>query len=84
MPCCSNNDASTFSSTCVVTNHVEKRGELKAQATSLKKGLEKRREGKTTLDTMLSVQQSLNDKSVLGFNSNNKNKSKIDKKKGQV
>ena len=41
LPCCSNNDASTSSSTCVVTNHVEKRGELKAQATSMKKGLEK-------------------------------------------
>ena len=32
LPCCSNNDASTSSSTCVVTNHVEKRGEIKAQA----------------------------------------------------
>ena len=33
---------------------------------------------------MLSVQQSPNDKSGLGFNSNNKNKSKLDKKQGQV
>ena len=74
MPCCSNNDASTSSSTCVVTNHVEERNELKAQATSLKKGLEKSHKGKSTLDNMLSVQQSPNDKSGLGFNSNNKNK----------
>ena len=83
MPCCSNNDASTSSSTCVVTNHVEKRGELKAQATSLKKGLERRHEGKTTLDNMLSVQQYPNDKSGLGFNSNIKNKSNSNNKKGQ-
>ena len=82
LPCCSNNDASTSSSTCVVTNHVEKRGELKAQATSMKKGLEKRHEGKSALDNMLSVQQSPNDKSGLGFNSNIKSKS--NKKKGQV
>ena len=31
MPCCSKNDASTYSSTYVVTNHVEERNELKAQ-----------------------------------------------------
>ena len=84
MPCCSNNDASTSSSACVVTNHVGERNEPKAQATSLKKGLEKSHKGKSTLDNMLSVQQSPNDKSGLGFNSNNKIKSKIDKKKGQV
>ena len=42
LPCCSNNDASTYSNTCVFTNHVQKRAELKAQATSMKKGLEKR------------------------------------------
>ncbi|KAK1607578.1 hypothetical protein QYE76_031251 [Lolium multiflorum] len=59
--------------------------ELEAQVISLKKDLEKRHEGKSTLDKMLSVQQSLNDKSGLGFNSNNKNKSKSknNKKKGQ-
>ena len=82
LPCCSNNDASTSSSTCVVTNHVEKRKELKAQATSLKKDLEKRHEGKSALDNMLSVQQSPNDKSGLGFNSNNKNKSKSRQEEG--
>ena len=47
----------------------------------MKKGLEKRHEGKSTLDNMLSVQQSPNDKSGLGFNCNNKNKSKVEKKK---
>ena len=83
LPFCSNNDASTSSSTCVVTNHVEERNEHKVQATSVKKGLEKRHEGKSALDNMLSVQQSPNDKSRFGFNSSNKNKSKIDKKKGQ-
>ncbi|KAK1677950.1 hypothetical protein QYE76_038798 [Lolium multiflorum] len=59
--------------------------ELEAQVLSLKKDLEKRHEGKSTLDKMLSVQQSPNDKSGLGFNSNNKNKSKSknNKKKGQ-
>ena len=50
----------------------------------MKKGLEKRHEGKRALDNMLSVQQSPNDKSGLGFNSNNKIKSKLEKKKGQV
>ena len=39
MPCCSNNDASTSSSICVDTNHVEELKELKAQVTSLKKDL---------------------------------------------
>ena len=77
LPCCSNNEASTSSSTCVVTNHVEEIKELKAQVTSLKKDLEKRHEGKSTLDKMLSAQKSPNDKSGLGFNSNIKNKSKI-------
>jgi hypothetical protein len=73
-PCCSNNDASTSTSTCVVTNHVEKINELKAQVTSLKKYLENRHEGKSTLNKILSVQKSPNDKSGLGFFSNNKNK----------
>ncbi|KAK1651607.1 hypothetical protein QYE76_069412 [Lolium multiflorum] len=59
--------------------------ELEAQVLSLKKDLEKRHEGKSALDKMLSVQQSPNDKRGLGFNSNNKNKSKSksNKKKGQ-
>ena len=84
MPCCSKNDVSTSSSTFVVTNHVEEIKELKAQVTSLKKDLVKNHEGKSKLDKMLSVQQSPNDKSGLGFISNNKKKSKINnKKKGQ-
>ena len=41
LPCCSNNEASTSSSVCVDTNHVEELKELKAQVTSLKKDLEK-------------------------------------------
>jgi hypothetical protein len=86
-PCFSNNEASTSSSTCVVTNLVEEIKELKAQVTSLKKDLVKSHEGKSKLDNMLRVQKSPNDKSGLGFISNNKNKSKINKKKkgqGQV
>ncbi|KAK1649861.1 hypothetical protein QYE76_067666 [Lolium multiflorum] len=59
--------------------------ELKAQVNSLKNDLVKSHEGKCKLDTMLSVQQSPNDKSGLGFKSNNKDKSKNNKnKKGQV
>ncbi|KAK1694013.1 hypothetical protein QYE76_010710 [Lolium multiflorum] len=59
--------------------------ELKAQVTSLKNDLVKGHEGKCKLDMMLSMQQSPNDKSGLGFKSNNKNKSKNNnKKKGQV
>jgi hypothetical protein len=42
MPCCSNNKASTSSSTCVVTNHVEEIKELEAQVTLLKKDLVKK------------------------------------------
>ena len=83
LPCCSNNEASTSSSTCISTNHIEEIKELKAQVTSLKKDLEKCHEGKSTLDNILSVQKSPNDKSGLGFISNNKNKSKSNKKKGQ-
>jgi hypothetical protein len=50
----------------------------------LKKDLENLHEGKSTLNKILSVQKSPNDKSGLGFKSNNKNKSKINKKnKGQ-
>ncbi|KAK1650472.1 hypothetical protein QYE76_068277 [Lolium multiflorum] len=61
--------------------------ELKAQVTSLKNDLVKSHEGKCKLDTMLSVQQSPNDKSGLGFKPNNKNKfnnNSNKKKKGQV
>jgi hypothetical protein len=84
LPCCSNNVASTSTSTCVVTNHVEEIEKLKAQVTSLKKDLENCHEGKSTLNKILSVQKSPNDKSGLGFISNNKKKSKIyKKKKGQ-
>ncbi|KAK1660978.1 hypothetical protein QYE76_049137 [Lolium multiflorum] len=69
----------------LVTNHVEEIKELKAQVTSLKNDLVKGHEGKCKLDTMLSMQQSPNDKSGLGFKSNNKNKSiNNNKKKGQV
>ncbi|KAK1618006.1 hypothetical protein QYE76_023523 [Lolium multiflorum] len=81
LPCCSNHEDSTSSSTCVVTNHVEEIKELKAQVTSLKNDLVKSHEGKCKLDTMLSVQQSPNDKSGLGFKSNNKDKSKNNKNK---
>jgi cell division septum initiation protein DivIVA len=81
IPCCSNNEASTSSSTCNTTNLVEEIKELKDQVTSLEKDLEKRHEGKSTLDNILSVKKSPNDKSGLGFNSNNKNKSKSNKNK---
>jgi len=87
LPCCSNNEVSTSSSICVDSNHVEELKELKAQVTSLKKDLEKRHEGKSTLNKILSVQKSPNDKSGLGFISNNNKKSTVNKKKkgqGQV
>jgi hypothetical protein len=84
LPCFSNNVTSTSTSTYVVTNHVEEIKEIKAQVISLKKDLEKCHEGKSTLNKILNVQKSPNDKSELGFISNNKNKSKIyKKKKGQ-
>ena len=83
LPCYSNDEAYTSSSTCVDTNHVEEIKELKAQVTSLKKDLEKCHEGKSTLNNILSVQKSPNDKGGLGFNSNKKKKSKSNKKKGQ-
>ena len=83
LPCCSNNEASTSSSSCVDTNHVEEIKELKAQVTSLKKDLVKGHEGKSTLDKVLCGQKSPNDKDGLEFNSNNK-KSMINKKKGQT
>jgi len=83
LPCCSNDEAYTSSSTCVETNHVEEIKELKAQVTSLKKDLENSHEGKSTLNNILSVQKSPNGKGGLGFNSNKKKKSKMNKKKGQ-
>ncbi|KAE8779552.1 40S ribosomal protein S5-1 [Hordeum vulgare] len=83
MPCCSNNEAYTSSSTCVDTNHVEEIKELKAQVTSLKKDLEKSHEGMSTPNNVLCGQKSPNEKYGLGFNSNKKNKSKSFKKKGQ-
>jgi hypothetical protein len=48
--CCSKNEASTSSSTCVVTNHVEEIKELKAHVSSLKKDLVKSHGGKSKLD----------------------------------
>ncbi|KAE8799457.1 hypothetical protein D1007_25228 [Hordeum vulgare] len=57
--------------------------ELKAQVSSLKKDLEKTREGMSTLSNVLCGQKSPIDKGGLGFNSNKKNKSKSFKKKGQ-
>ena len=56
LPCCSNNEASTFSSSCVIANHVQEIKKLKAQVTSLKKDLVKSHEGKSKLDKILSVQ----------------------------
>jgi len=41
LPCYSNDEAFTSSSSCVDTNHVEEIKELKDQVTSLKKDLEK-------------------------------------------
>jgi hypothetical protein len=83
LPCFSNNKASTSSSTCITTNLVEEIKELKAQATSLEKDLEKCQEGNSTLSDMASVPRFPRDKSGLGFNSNDKNKSKVNNKKGQ-
>ena len=80
LPCCSNNVASTSSSTFIETNHVEEIKRLKAQVTSLKNDLKKGHQGKVTLNKILSVQKSPNDKSGLGFNSNVKNKSTINLK----
>ena len=53
------------------------------QVTSLKKELEMCHEGKSTLNKILGVQKSPNDKGGLVFNSNKKKKSKRNKKKGQ-
>ncbi|KAE8766640.1 hypothetical protein D1007_62110 [Hordeum vulgare] len=75
--------AKELSNTCVDTNHVEEIEELKAQVTSLKKDLEKSQEGMSTLNNVLCGQKSPINKGRLGFNSNNKSKSKSFKKKGQ-
>lgn len=75
MPCCSNNEVSTSSSSFVNTNLVEENKEFKAQVTSLKKDLEK------YCDNILSVQKDPQDKIGLYFISNKK-KSK-NKKKGR-
>jgi hypothetical protein len=83
LPCCSNDEAYTSPSTCVDTNHVEEIQDLKAQVTSLKKDLENSHEGKSTLNNILSVQKSPNDKGGLGFNTNKKKKSNSNKNKGQ-
>jgi hypothetical protein len=80
LPCCSNNEASTSSSTFVDTNLVEENKELKAQVTNLKKDLDKCYEGKSTLNKILGVQKSPHNKSGLGFNSSNKKSKKVNDK----
>ena len=78
MPCCSNNDAPTSSSSFVDTNLVEENEELKAQVTSLKKDLEK------CCDNILSVQKDPQDKIGLDFISNNKKSKNKKKEQDQV
>ncbi|KAE8787004.1 hypothetical protein D1007_39062 [Hordeum vulgare] len=56
----------TSYSTCVDINHVEEIKELKAQVTYLKKYLEKRHEGMSTLNNVLCGQKSPNDKGTIG------------------
>ncbi|KAE8770769.1 hypothetical protein D1007_57431 [Hordeum vulgare] len=73
LPCCSNIEAYTSSSTCIDTNRAEEIEELKAQVTSLKKDLEQCHEGMSTLNNVLCEQTSPNDKNDIGVNSN-KNK----------
>ena len=53
LPCCSNIEAYTSSSTCIDTNPAEEIEELKAQVTYLKKDLEKSHEGMSTLNNVL-------------------------------
>lgn len=69
MPCSSNDEASTLSSS-VNANLVEENKELKAQVTSLKKDLKK------CCDNILSVQKDPQDKIGLEFISNKKSKNK--------
>ncbi|KAE8812517.1 hypothetical protein D1007_10439 [Hordeum vulgare] len=66
LPCCSNYEAYTSSTTCVDTNHVEEIEELKAQVTSLNKDLENSHEGMSTFNNVLCGQKSPNDKDGLG------------------
>ncbi|KAE8780405.1 hypothetical protein D1007_46486 [Hordeum vulgare] len=73
LPCFSNIEAYTSSSTCIDTNRAEEIEELKAQVTSLKKYLEQCHEGMSTLNNVLCEQTSPNDKNDVGVNSN-KNK----------
>ena len=84
LPCCSNNEVSTSSSTFVDTNLVEENKELKAQVTILKKDLEMCHEGNSTLNNILSGQKSPHDKGGLGFISNNKKSEKRNKEQDQV
>ncbi|KAE8806023.1 hypothetical protein D1007_17808 [Hordeum vulgare] len=77
LPCCSNNETYTSSSTCIDTNRAEEIEELKAQVTSLKKDLEQCHEGMSTLNNVLCEQTSPNDKNDVGVNSN-KNKSGLE------
>ncbi|KAE8783191.1 hypothetical protein D1007_43360 [Hordeum vulgare] len=59
LPCCSNIEAYTSSSTCIDTNRAEEIEELKAQVTSLKKDLEQCHEGTTgdALDARLTYKE---------------------------
>ena len=65
LPCCSNIEAYTSSSTCIDTNRAKEIKELKAQVTSLKKDLEQCHEGMSTLNNVLCEQTSPNDKMML-------------------
>ncbi|KAE8795815.1 hypothetical protein D1007_29254 [Hordeum vulgare] len=83
LPCCSNIEAYTSSSTCIDTNHAEEIKELKAQVTSLKKDLEQCHEGMPTLNNVLCEQTSPNDKNEFGVNSN-KNKRGLEQVKNSA
>ncbi|KAE8813331.1 hypothetical protein D1007_09604 [Hordeum vulgare] len=83
LPCCSNIEAYTSSSTCIDTNRAEEIEELKAQVTSLKKDLEQCHEGMSTLNNVLCEQTSPNDKNDVGVNSN-KNKSGLEQVKNSA
>ncbi|KAE8798022.1 hypothetical protein D1007_26758 [Hordeum vulgare] len=83
LPCCSNIEAYTSSSTCIDTNRAKEIKELKAQVTSLKKDLEQCHEGIPTLNNVLCEQTSPNDKNELGVNSN-KNKRGLEQVKNSA
>ncbi|KAE8815594.1 hypothetical protein D1007_07065 [Hordeum vulgare] len=83
LPCCSNIEAYTPSSTCIDTNRAEEIEELKAQVTSLKKDLEQCHEGMSTLNNVLCEQTSPNDKNDVGANSN-KNKRGLEQVKNSA